>query len=614
MTARIRWLGAVVVLSLAFAGVAGMTARQQQRDNAPRPAGTASIAGSVFLIGEPKLPARKARVTITNLAQSMPGQTATTDENGAFSFTGLPAGRFEIQAVKPGYLRAGYGASRPERAGTAVVVTDGQAVAGLTLTMARGGVITGTVRDQRGRPAANLRVRVLKIGYRSLTGERTVGTPSAGASVMTDDRGIYRAYGLPPGSYLVLADLDALSTHGMGSLETDIRVPSSGELQRLMQAARAGATTSTSPAPPAALATRMNYAPVFHPGVTDIAAAATILLRLGEEQSSGVDIAIQLSPTAVVRGTVRDPTGQLPSMPSALSLSLVPAGPYVEMLAGAGIRGFSTPVGADGAFTFKGVPPGQYTIKTQLGRGGRGSPYELQKWARADITVNGADLDVSLELRPGVAIAGRVVFEGTKPPDPTDLQKLSFRLLALGSGGQLLSTAGGQVDGEGHFMFPAVVPDVYQFAYAWTAPAAADRWALKGSILNGKDAYEVPLAITPDDKLEWTVTFSDTPTTLTGVFQDRAGRAATDYYLLVFSKDRARWMPGSRRIRSLRPASDGSFIVKGLPAGEYFLAALTDLESGEWNDPALLEELARTAATVVLREGETTKQDFRIGG
>ncbi len=611
MISRARWIGAVVVAGLACAGAASLTeARQQQRDvTAAPPAGTASIAGTVFLAGETKPPARKARVTLTNLAQSTPGQTATTDENGAFLFTGLPAGRFEIQAVKAAYLRASYGASRPERAGTPVVVKDGQAVAGLTLTMVRGGVITGTVRDQRSRPAANLPVRVLKVGYRALTGERTVGLPNAGASIVTDDRGVYRAYGLPPGAYLVLADLDLLSTHGQGPLETDIRVLSSADLQRAMQAARAGAIMSPPNASSTAPATRMNYASVFHPGVTDIAAAATIPLGAGEERS-GVDISIQLSPTASVHGTVRDPSGPLPS---PLSVSLIPAGPYIEMLAGAGIRGFSKNVGADGTFSFQGVPPGQYTATTQAGRGGRGSPYELQRWAKADITVNGGDLNVSLELKPGVPIAGRVVFEGTKPPDPADLQKLSFRLLPLGSGGQLLSIGGGQVDGEGHFTFPAVVPNVYQFTYLWPAPTT-DRWTLKSSVVNGKDAYESPLTITPDDNLEWTLTFTDAPTTLTGIFQDRSGRAATDYYLVIFATDRSRWTPGSRRIRTLRPATDGTFVAKGLPAGEYYLAALTDLDSGESNDPTLLEQLAKTAATVVLREGETRNQDFRIGG
>jgi hypothetical protein len=63
-----------------------------------------------------------------------------------------------------------------------------------------------------------------------------------------------------------------------------------------------------------------------------------------------------------------------------------------------------------------------------------------------------------------------------------------------------------------------------------------------------------------------------------------------------------------------RPATDGTFGVKALPPGEYFVVALTDLESGEWNDPTLLEQLVPSSARVTLRDGETTTQDFRIGG
>ncbi len=612
MTTRARSIiVAVLAVALAGASAAIVAARQQARDNAPVPTGTASIAGTVWLAGDMKAPARKARVTLTNVAQSTPGQTATTDDNGAFMFTGLPAGRFEIRATKPGYLRASYGASRPERAGTPVVVKEGETVAGLTMTMARGGVITGTVRDQGGRPAANLSVRVLKIGYRALTGERTLGAPNAGATVMTDDRGVYRAYGLPPGGYLILADLDSLSTRSSGPYATDIRVLSSADLQKAMQAARFGGTTGARAAAPASTtAPRMDYAPVFHPGVTDIAAAGTVALGLSEERS-GVDIAIQLAATATVRVTVTDPSGALPPM---LSVNLFRAGPDVEMLAGAGIRGFSTSPTGPGQYQFAAVTPGLYTVKAAIGRGRGAAPNEPIKWAKADINVNGGDLDVPLELKPGIAINGRVVFEGGPPPDPADLQQLSFRLMPLGSGGQLMSSGGGRVDGDARFTFAGIAPDTYQFATSWTAPAASDRWTLKGSVVNGRDAYESPLTIAPDDRIDWTVTYTTTPTTLTGVFQDRSGHVATDYYLLVFSADRAFWTPGSRRVRTARPATDGAFVVKGVPAGEYYLAALTDLEPGEWNDPTLLERLIPTAARVVLREGQTTVQDFRVGG
>jgi hypothetical protein len=585
-------------------------AAQQPRDNARVAAGTASISGTVFVEGETKRPARRVRVTLTNVARSSPGQTATTDDNGAFVFRGLPAGRFELQAFKNGYLRASYGAARPDRAGTPVVVTDGQPVANLSMTIARGGVITGVVHDMRGRPVPGVNVRVLKLGYNAVTGERTLGAPSTGSAAFTDDRGEYRAYGLPPGGYLVLV----MPRLPSGRSNEDIRPLTADEVQRALQAARSGVSSATAPRPSAAplssLPTRVNYAPVFHPGATDIRAAATIALGLSEERT-GVDITLQFVPTATISGTITSTSGALPQF---LSVRLVPAGAHTDMLAGAGLRGSTTPPRADGTYTFSGVAPGTYTIKALVGGGGRGAPANAPtQWAAADVNVSGQDLDIPLTLQPGVAINGRVVFEGSQPT-AAELQTLSFALMPPGSGGTPLWGGGGRVDAAGRFTFAGVIPDTYQFTTTWNAPAARDKWFIKSSTANGREVFETPLRVNPNETLDWTVTFTDKPAGFTGVLQDSGGRAATDYYILVFSSDRRHWTPGSRRIGMTRPGTDGSYSVKGLPPGEYFLAAPTDLETGEWNDPTLLEQLVRSSAKVTLRDGETTKQDFRVGG
>ena len=179
----------------------------------------------------------------------------------------------------------------------------------------------------------------------------------------------------------------------------------------------------------------MNYAPVFHPGATDIRAAATIALGLSEERT-GVDIAMQLVPTATISGTITAPSGALPPIRS--SVGLVPAGAQTEMLTGAGLRGLSTQPGADGTYTFTGVAPGTYTIKAIVGGGARGAaPNAPTQWAAADVNVSGQDLEIPLTLQPGVAINGRVVFEGS-PPTAAELQTLSFALMPPGSGGTAL--------------------------------------------------------------------------------------------------------------------------------------------------------------------------------
>jgi hypothetical protein len=146
---------------------------------------------------------------------------------------------------------------------------------------------------------------------------------------------------------------------------------------------------------------------------------------------------------------------------------------------------------------------------------------------------------------------------------------------------------------------------------------ATSRWAVASSIANGRDALDAPLIVLPAEAnagIDWTVTFTDKPSGVSGTLQDASGRAATDYYVLVFPADRKYWTTGSRRIAMARPATNGAFIATNLGPGDYYVAALTDLEPGEWNDPQLLEQLVGAAIKVTVRHGEMTAQDIRIGG
>ena len=595
----------IVALAAAAPGIP-----QPARDNVKLASGTASISGTVFLDGEPKRAARRVRVTLTNVARSSPGQTTTTDDNGAFAFKGLPAGRFELQAFKNGYLRASYGAARPDRTGTAIAVKEGESVGRLGITIVRGGVITGVIRDMNGRPVRGVAVRVLRFSYNGLSGERSLGVPSGSSVSMSDDRGEYRAYGLPPGGYLVLVPPPTAG----GRANEAIHQLTSEEVRGALQAARSSAASAPGAAvsaPPPSPARRVNYAPVFHPGTTDVGTAAVIPLGLGEERG-GIDVAIQLVPSARVSGTVTAPFGELPPM---LSVRLVPAGPQTELLAGAGLRGISAQLQAGGTFSFAGVAPGSYTLKAGQGWGRGQPPPGPRQWAAAEVHVSGDDLVVPLTLQPGIPINGRVVFEGQTQPTAAELQSLSFMLMPPGAGGQLTSFGGaGKVDAQGRFTFASVEPDTYRFAYTWNTTAARDTWTIKSATANGREAYEAPLRVSANEPLEWTITFTDKPTTLTGILTESGGRPATEYYILAFSSDRTHWMPGSRRIRMTRPGTDGAFTVKGLPPGEYFLAALLDLETGEWNDPTLLEQIVKSAVKITLRDGETTTQNYRMGG
>ena len=63
-----------------------------------------------------------------------------------------------------------------------------------------------------------------------------------------------------------------------------------------------------------------------------------------------------------------------------------------------------------------------------------------------------------------------------------------------------------------------------------------------------------------------------------------------------------------------RPGVDGEFSVRELPAGEYRIAAVTDVdvEDNDWRSAAFLESLLPASITLIVKDGSTTRQDVRI--
>ena len=91
---------------------------------------------------------------------------------------------------------------------------------------------------------------------------------------------------------------------------------------------------------------------------------------------------------------------------------------------------------------------------------------------------------------------------------------------------------------------------------------------------------------------------------VTGTLFDAAGRPTPDYFVVVFSTNRDHWIEGSRRVPPpVRPSTNGTYKVATLPAGSYYLAALTDVDPEELFDRAFLEQVAAGAMTITLSEG-----------
>jgi len=598
------------LLTLITALLIAISGQNQQpaRDSAGQQrTGTALVSGAVFLGPTGNEPARRTRVTLTSSDPGIAGRTTTTDDRGWFAFRDLPSGRFTLQASSPGYLNASYGAPRAGRPGTAIAVTDGAQMASLILRLIKGAVITGTVRDANGQPASGVTVTTLRYTYSETTGEIGLGTETTSSMTTTDDRGVYRAWGLSPGNFLVMA---APSIGGARGGVSDFQQLTTNDVARAIAAARERAAGAA----PAANPPRVNYAPVFFPGTPDVSQATTITLKESEERA-GIDVPIRLVRTAQVTGTVRMGDGS--AVPAGVQAALTSGGPQGDLLGSRFGRSKIGSVDAQGRVLFTDVSPGRYMVMINtarpLTRGmvGAAAPTSAL-WAMAEVAVDGNDVGVELVLQPAMKATGRLIFDGTSQP-PQDLSGLQVVLVPPGSGGNLSAGPfGGQIAADGTCSFVNVTPGLYRLVVLQRTRGATAGWALHSATANGRDVWDSWLDVRPGEVLDIAVRYTDHPTQIAGTLRDASGQPVAEHFIVVFPADRSKWIAGTKRISVARPGTDGQFSIGALPAGDYLLVALADVTPGEANDPAFLEAIAPSGIKISLAEGEKKRQDLQI--
>jgi uncharacterized protein (DUF2141 family) len=576
-------------------------AQQPARDRTivpPDPTGTASITGIVVDAEPQPQPVRRAIVTLSG-AEIARGRATISDDNGHFVFDDLPAGRFMVSVTKAAYLTGTYGATRPGRPGVPLQLATGQHVMDIRITLPRGAAITGALRDMTGEPAANMVVVAFRVPPPGAV--QTLVTTATGSS---DDRGVYRIYGLMPGTYLVATAMR------LGVAQADISVMSTAEIDRVLRELQQKTGVSTaapmpSPArdlvPPGTYA----YAPAFYPGVASPVGATTLKVAAGEERA-GVDFAVRYTRMATIQGTLRSPDGTVPSVQFAINT----LGLRLQSLLGSTPTFSTEKTASTRAFKYTNTAPGRYAISVR-------TASDLLMWARAEVEVSGDDIsDLELVLQPAIRLRGRVVFDGSTAPPGS----LSVTLTASnGAGGGAAGTTQlgniavypAAVDAEGTFELTGIIPESYRLS---TTVPSASGWLLRSAVVNGWDVLDYPFEIGAANISGAVLTFTDRHTQLSGTLTTASSAVAPGYFIAVFPTDRTLWRWQSRRIQSARTGTDGRWILKDLPPGEYLIAALTDLDPEDLLDPAMLETLAPSAVKVTLADGEQKTQDMKIGG
>ena len=317
-----------------FAAIS-LTAFAQVRppDNRSR---NCSLSGRVTISGQP---AANAQLAILELPSSTDGKApppslaemqtfkATTDADGFYRVQAMPAGKYRVRARLLAFVPANNSLSRS--LGKDITLDDGETREGVDFALMRGGVITGRVTNAEGKPLISFRIDPAHMDAerRQIPGEAAA---LFGEMLDTDDRGVYRLYGLPGGRYLISAG--------------DSRV--SGILGD-------GA---------------VRYQRTYHPDTTDPKQAKVIEIKEGSEVT---DVDIRMGPTdktfeaagRVIDGDTSQPIPQL----------------FVFAYSQTSNVGGSAATDAEGAFRITALVPGQYQLNANFMGSPDASDYYFEK-------------------------------------------------------------------------------------------------------------------------------------------------------------------------------------------------------------------------------------------
>jgi len=399
---------------------------------------TGTITGRVKLEGKPApgitIIANPSATDPAKIVEQMFNSSATvkatTDSEGVYRLEGVPAGKYRLAVSAPSLV------GTDNSSAGEITVTEDSVIEGIDFALSPGGVITGKITDSEGRPVIGERISLKPLEK----GEAT--TPVAAAALMfgnrmyaTDDRGVYRIFGLRPGRYIVSAgkDSDVMSTF---------------------------------------LSQRQKRVQTFYPSVTDETKAKAVQVTAGSE-TSGVDI--QFSGTDkgfVVSGRVLDSENKSPMANVMVAYSkgertVLDDGNIVTdhdddkpEVNSSGIPGGFTTTNDKGEFRFASVAPGKYKIEaTSISAfGGAGASqfyadpvvFEVQ-------TANVEKLDV--KVHRGSVINGLVVIENGDAPESLD-RFGQLMLMAMVTNDETKSFSSGNciVGADGNFRLGGLKP------------------------------------------------------------------------------------------------------------------------------------------------------------
>jgi hypothetical protein len=498
----------------------------------------------------------------------------TTDEDGNFKFTGLAQRVYSVNALSSkGYAPRTIPVSERQYGAYHRVG------ANVTITMIKGGAITGRVTNAMGEPLISVQVNAAMV--RDAEGNPVRG---GGPRRFSDDRGVYRIYGLQPGTYVVFTR-------------------------------NSGAGPYPSPYD--------RDAPTYHPSSTRDTAAEVTVTSGGEV--SGVDIRYRAEPGHVVSGVVTGAADSASPYPGVLvSLTSVAAGAYL---------GASNLVRKDDGttgFSIHGVTDGEYEITAQSGVYGNA---ELFVSAPRRIVVRGADVGgIELKLLPTGSIAGKFTLEAA-PAACESKRKWSLEeaLLALRNEAKPEGPAPARsrtvvngltdkgeftvynLEANRYFLEPRL-PNENWYVKAITVPALASARGAAARNSAPADVARSGIALKAGEKVSGvTVTIADGAGAVSGkAASDKEGLRLSSRMLVHLVPVETAAADDPLRYGEVATGRDGAFEFKNMAPGKYWLIARAAPDDEMSDNPALPVAWHANGRAKLRKEAEALKIEIEL--
>lgn len=543
----------IITSSLGYPSFLQFPARSDQ-DTADRNSGV--IRGRVFA-AEGEYPLARATVTLFSAdgrGNERP-RTVRTDSRGEYELRSLEAGKYYLHATRNGYLRQGYGSKTfsgsGRKRGTPLSLTSGQVLDSIDFKLIRGGVVEGTVVDQHNEPRS--RVSVTLSSYESSGGERKL-FPARRAE--TDDRGRFRLFDIPPGSYY----LSAAPPFFYGRMGGEER----------------------------------SFPPIYYPGVPSPLEAAKVEVTPGQEVG-GFNFTLVETRSYSVSGRVLTAEGK-----PAHAVWIVSRRESGESFFAGMESGANTDL--QGEFKVTGLLPGRHRLHARAG--------EDKEPRMASTVVEVTDWDIeglTLVLGAGAEVTGRIVAD--RQDSDLDWRRIWLEMDPIGYPGRnFLGGESARVEED----FTFKITNLPEASYRLVVRLPPGNHYVESIRLQTEELIDRPIEVRSADRLdEVEIHVSSKGAQISGVVEkEEAREVAEGATVLVFAADSEFRGRHSRFTKTTQTDQRGRFSLKGLVPGEYLLCAVADHESGLESDLDYLSNLERDSERIELSSGQTTEESL----